>query len=298
MITVVGDIALDVYLDVATSAGTDEKITAVSGSRSLGGTGANAAAALVRLGSPARLVAAVGRDPVGPWLLEALAATGVDTGWVFAVEGRSTLAVIERWGGKRRVVVDRGVADELDRVAVTEVLADAALVYLSAIPADVARRFLSASAAPVVVGVEARQASEYCALSPELDRSVAVITNAPGADALRAAAAAFRRTSLIVTMGREGATLVAPDASPKRFRAPPAEAVDATGAGDCFSAAVCHFLVGGRPLEECVQLAAIAGALSVTATGAQTAFPTEQAVLRLAHMRPTEPQLRREDDAR
>ena len=46
-------------------------------------------------------------------------------------------------------------------------------------------------------------------------------------------------------------------------------AVDATGAGDCFAGALCHYLQTGLELAAAVRLAVAAAALSTRALGAQ-----------------------------
>lgn len=52
------------------------------------------------------------------------------------------------------------------------------------------------------------------------------------------------------------------------------KAVDTTAAGDTFNAGLAAGLAMGKPIEECVRLANAAGALAVTALGAQGCMPT------------------------
>ena len=56
------------------------------------------------------------------------------------------------------------------------------------------------------------------------------------------------------------------------------EAVDTTGAGDCFAGALCHYLPAGLDLGAAGSLAVAAAALSTRALGAQSALPTDAEV--------------------
>lgn len=290
LIAVVGDAALDVYLLVENLVGPDEKITATDGARALGGTGANAAAAVVRLGGRARLHAVLGRDGAGEWIWQQIAATGVDTGGLQRVAGRSTIAVIVTADGHRTVIVDRGVADDVARIEVPSITRGASLIYLSAVPVGLAAAVLTAAHVPVVVGIEARQAEEFAALAGRkrlatlLGRAAATLTNAAGADALAGVGAlttsdGLRSAALVTTRGAAGSTLQLPGKPTLVVPAPVVQAIDPTGAGDCFAGAFCHFLSNGSSLERATQLATIAGSLATTKLGAQASLPTEREVL-------------------
>jgi ribokinase len=82
---------------------------------------------------------------------------------------------------------------------------------------------------------------------------------------------------LVVTRGRDGATVYTPESS---FHVPafPISAVDTVGAGDCFSAGLAVALAEKKPLDEAVKFAAAAAALSTTMHGAQEAMPTREMI--------------------
>ena len=54
------------------------------------------------------------------------------------------------------------------------------------------------------------------------------------------------------------------------------EAVDTTGAGDSFNAGFVYGFLRGKTMEECLKCGNGCGALSVTALGGNTGFPTEE----------------------
>jgi ribokinase len=79
--------------------------------------------------------------------------------------------------------------------------------------------------------------------------------------------------SVVVTLGAEGA-LVASAEGVSRVPAVKVDAVDTTGAGDSFTAALAYRLGAGASLAEAAAYAARVGAATVTKEGAQASFPT------------------------
>lgn len=112
-IVVLGDLMLDVVLapDRRLESGTD-----VPGHVALvqGGSAANTARWLGRLGARSTLVASVGRDPAGRALVDAVRSDKV-TARVIRVAGTRTgrIGVVIGPGGERSFVADRGAADML-----------------------------------------------------------------------------------------------------------------------------------------------------------------------------------------
>ena len=78
---------------------------------------------------------------------------------------------------------------------------------------------------------------------------------------------------LVQTLGAQGALAWQGEAF-ERQAAFPVRAVDTTGAGDTFTGFFLAAHAAGRPLKECLRLAAKASALCVTRLGASAAIPT------------------------
>jgi len=78
---------------------------------------------------------------------------------------------------------------------------------------------------------------------------------------------------VILTMGGNGA-LVVDDTGATHIPAMKVKAVDTTGAGDAFTAALAVSLADGLDLREAARRASIVAAISVTRFGTQTAFPS------------------------
>ena len=284
-IVVLGDLMLDVVLAPARplESGTD-----VPGRVALvqGGSAANTARWLGRLGARSSLIAAVGRDAAGRALVEAIRSDGV-TPRVSRMAGARTgrIGVFVAPGGERSFVADRGAADLLEPadLRATWFRGASALhlpVYsLLGLPLGLAgrRAVRLAREANAVVSVDLasigplladgrRAARDLIAeIAPDL-----LFATAPEAEALLGSRSFeglldFASTA-IVKRGSKGAsvlTRLGPGRTRFEVATTPRVATDTTGAGDAFDAG---FLVGwfaaraaGRSLPASLQRAAVAG---------------------------------------
>jgi sugar/nucleoside kinase (ribokinase family) len=223
-----------------------------------GGSAANTARWLSRLGVRSTLVTAVGRDQIGRSLVGALTGDGVTVRAV-RVPGRPSgrIGVVVMFGGERSFVADRGAADELRPTDLKSGWFAGDLLHLPAYSllgsplGDAGRRAIElarehgaavsldlASAAPLLA--RGRRAAHRLVeeAAPDLLFSTAAEAEAfLGAydvgGLLEAAPLA------IVKRGAGGATMLARgDQVPLRFEiaTPPMTATDTTGAGDAFDA--------------------------------------------------------------
>jgi ribokinase len=80
-------------------------------------------------------------------------------------------------------------------------------------------------------------------------------------------------SAVVVTLGARGALVVSGEGD-LNVPAFSVNAVDSTGAGDCFLGNLAHALEGGQELAEAVRFASAAAALSVGRPGAQASMPS------------------------
>ncbi|MEV7086150.1 ribokinase [Streptomyces sp. NPDC093085] len=94
--------------------------------------------------------------------------------------------------------------------------------------------------------------------------------------------------SVVITLGAEGA-LVADGRTTVHVPSVPVRAVDTTGAGDAFTAALAWRLGAGEDLATAAGYAARVGAVTVTRPGAQVSYPTAEEVAALPAGAPSGP---------
>ncbi|GDX21228.1 ribokinase [Actinomycetes bacterium] len=79
----------------------------------------------------------------------------------------------------------------------------------------------------------------------------------------------------IVTLGSEGAVLIASNGNLTRVSAPKVNAVDTTGAGDAFVGVFAFGLASGKSPEDAMKLGIKVASMSVTRKGAQSSYPSQ-----------------------
>ena len=251
-----------------------------------GGSAANTARWLGRLGARTSLIGAVGRDAAGRALVEALRADRV-TPRIARVAGARTgrIGVLVSPDGERSFVADRGAADLLrpeDLRSAWFVGADALHMPAYSLIGDhlgaAGRRAAEiAHASGAIVSVDLASIGPLLAkgrpAAHELIEGIApdlLLGTAPETDALLGRHAVEGLLEFapiaVVKRGARGATVLARDGATRlRFEVATAHvaAVDTTGAGDAFDAG---FLVGwfaaraaGRSLPASLQRAASTG---------------------------------------
>jgi sugar/nucleoside kinase (ribokinase family) len=253
-IVVIGSVAQDDVVRVSEPLVPGTHMNGVwSGSR-LGGGGANTAVTLAAAGHRVTLLATVGEDGAGDWLLKELSAHGVDTSAIARVPRPSThsLVFVDPLG--ERTIVNLGRCEETDPPdRLRDLPADAVFVRsrrddLGPLLADTAARSLVVAHVPPV-DPAARPAQIIVASRADLGSAA---TGDPWA--LGKAVAGERLRWFVLTAGPEGARAISCDGAIEV----PAERVatiDTTGAGDAFAAGLVHALVGGCPMREALAVA-------------------------------------------
>ena len=86
----------------------------------------------------------------------------------------------------------------------------------------------------------------------------------------------------IVTLGSEGAVLIASNGNLTRVSAPKVNAVDTTGAGDAFVGVFAFGLASGKSPEDAMKLGIKVATMSVTRKGAQSSYPSQAEIVTLS----------------
>jgi len=303
-LVVVGDCNPDVLVlgdDVTPAFGQQEKLVA-SVSLLIGGSAAITAVAAARLGLRVALVAAVGADPAGTFMLDQLAREGVDVGAVVIQDGTPTgMTVALSRGADRAILTALGAVDSLTAADIpAAVLARARHVHVSSY--FLLERSLGPGLAAVLATARAAGATTSLdtnwdpagrwgdeRLSAAIAQVDVLLPNEAEAlrlsrassldDAVRTLVAVGPR--LVVKLGERGA-LCADGAVRHRVRLPAVTPVDATGAGDCFNAGLIAGLIAGLELPQAAALGCAAGAISTGAPGGTAGAPDVSAAEDLA----------------
>ncbi|MEE3625397.1 PfkB family carbohydrate kinase [Nitrospirillum sp. BR 11752] len=286
-----GDPNIDLVFAVHRAPAADEKVLGRHLGRHAGGTAANVACAASRLGLPTAAYGRVGRDDGdGDHLVAEFQRFGVAPQWVRRVPGPCATALILVDGdGEKALVYAPLPGWPLDAATLAPALEQSCVVY--AMPYDLAEfdvvsRLARAAGTRVAIDVEAAVAPGPERLAALLPLSDIVFFNEGGFRAAtglpptpeHARALLDQGPGLVVvTLGARGAIAVRGEESVIQ-PAFPACLVDATGAGDCFNAAVLARLLHGDSLADALRFAAAAASLAITAIGARAGFPDHAAV--------------------
>ena len=258
----------------------------------MGGKGANQAVVAARLGADVTFVARVGNDGFGTEAIEAYKAEGIDTSFIQQddEEPTGTAAILVDDEAENCIIV---VAGANQRLTPADVRTASSVIEQSDL-------VLCQLETPVETAIEAfrlaREANKVTVLTPAPAKSVnaellalcdvcvpneteiSAIVHQPisaDADAIRAAELlrghGVGRVAL--TMGGDG-VLILDESGTTHVPATKVEAVDTTGAGDAFTAALAVSLAGGWGLGEAARFAGKVAAISVTRLGTQTSFPS------------------------
>lgn len=260
----------------------------------IGSSSAIVACGAARLGLRVAFVGVVGDDHFGRFILDALAAHGVDTtGCRIVTDIPTGASVILSRGDDRAILTARGAMDRLTAVDVpSHLLATTRHLHVGSL-------FLQPGLAPGLPGLfrSARQAGVTTSLDTNWDpsgswggvssallsqtdlflpNSVELEALTGDADPATAARSLLGHLpsggTVAVKRGGDGGTAIRGDESVSS-PALPVTMVDATGAGDSFDAGMIAGLLDGAGLAGALRLAIACGSLSVRAVGGTGAQP-------------------------
>ncbi|MDX3518970.1 ribokinase [Streptomyces scabiei] len=294
---VVGSANADLVIGVERRPGAGETVLGSDLAVHPGGKGANQAVAAARLGARTALLARVGDDGHGRLLLDSQRAAGVDTAGVLVGGAPTGVALITvDPSGDNSIVVSPGAngrltpedvraADALLRAsrvvsAQLEIPLETVVEVVRRLPEDT--RFVLNPSPPRELPAEVLAACDPLIVNEHEARVIVggEPAGSPAPEEWARALLALGPRSVVVTLGSEGA-LVATAGGSVRVAAVQVDAVDTTGAGDAFTAALAWRLGAGSEPAEAAAYAARVGAAAVTRAGAQASFPTAEEVAAL-----------------
>ena len=276
-VVVVGSINLDIVASATRLPTPGAKVTDALLTHHPGGGGANQALAACRLGADVSLMGRVGSDAEADTALALLQENGVDLAGVVQVPDAATgVALIAvAASGENQIVVAPGANLRLMSESL-QVPAVDALIGEHLAPRDaVARAIETFDGFTCVTLATASEVDEVVLRHADL-----IVVNESEA-AWYGDSLALRKGLVAKTSGASGAALYRGGEQLARAASPAVKAVDTTGAGDSFTAALTLALVEGQQYAEALSFACAAGAAATQRNGAQPSLPTRDEVERL-----------------
>ncbi|MEC4985002.1 MAG: ribokinase [Oscillatoria sp. PMC 1068.18] len=295
-----GSINLDLVVGVPHLPQVGETVIGDKFFTALGGKAANQAVAMAKLGIPVHLVGRIGADDFGKQVLAGLEAAGVAINAITINEnthtGIASIVVDER--GDNAIANAAGANNYLnldDVQNLSSLLPQAKVLLIDlGIPLPVISAAVSAAkVANVTIIIDPAPAPKH--FPPEIYPQIDILTpneieatqlvGFPVNDIQSVAKAALILRekgvqNVIITLGSQGCYCATPQDS---FFIPAiaVTVVDTVAAGDAFNGALAAAIVSGKSFREAVQWGTVAGALSVTKSGAQSSLPDKESFFKL-----------------
>jgi sulfofructose kinase len=236
-----------------------------------GGMSLHAAIAASRLGASVRLIGRVGDDAAATFLRERLKAEGVEARGLESVRGTQTslATVIVDAQGARQIYIHRGDAierahaldtrqlDGADVVLVDPRWPDGAAAALAWARQHDVPSLLDADVAPPAALDRLVPLARWAAFS---EAGLTLWRRGRSRDDALAAALALGPSLALVTLGADGARWLDGPGPAMQARPPAVNAIDTTGAGDVFHAALAIALTEGQGVHGSVHWACAAAA--------------------------------------
>jgi ribokinase len=278
-VVVVGSANVDLILPVQRIPRPGETVLAGSLTRGPGGKGANQAVAAARAGATTAFVASLGDDESGGLLRDALSEAGVDLALVSSTTTPTGTAIITvDADGENAITVAPSANAELELSAASIAAIQQAEVVLAQleIPFDIVRAAARASRYFVLNAAPAAELDDD--LLAEVDLLVVNEHEAAIVGGSDPAALLQRVPAAVVTLGGDGALVLARGAAQVRVPGVQVEVVDTTAAGDTFCGVLAAALASGQGMTDAVRRANAAASLSVQTAGAIPSVPHADAI--------------------
>lgn len=287
-VAVVGSINADATYSVENLPQPGETVLSTSRHDAPGGKGANQAVALAALGVRSHMLGAVGNDEAGARIISHLESRGVHCDAIAATDGVSTgsAVIIVSASGENSIVVDSGANNSLQSKHVEKYFSEnSPAVVMAQLEIPLSTVATAATLAPGIfilnpapmppASAKLSELIKACdILVPNRTELAALVGSSLPENVAEVISAAKRldfEGKLVVTLGSEGA-LVFPEGisgASVKVDAPKVAAIDSSGAGDAFCAALAAGLLNGKDLVGATEYACEFASWTTTQIGAQ-----------------------------
>ncbi len=271
----------------------------------LGGKGANQAVACHLAGAAVNFISALGDDSTAGTIMTQFGNIGLDTGHLVQIKAHNTgtACIFIDENAENCIGLTAGANNELTPELVNnyrDLIGSAKVVLLQLeIPLntviEVAKLAREAGALVILNPAPAKELPDELlkivdVLTPNFGEAeqLANLNLSPNNEAHIPQSAELNNIAktllkkgvgqVIVTLGKDGASLFETDKNPQHFNAPKVNAIDTTGAGDVFNGVFCAGLARGLSIENAIEKAIVGAAISVGREGAIPSIPTEEEI--------------------
>ena len=287
----IGAAAVDLVVRVKRHPEPDQMVFAEEFGIFPGGSTANIAVALAKLGARVGFLGKVGKDHYGELLLEDFRRSGVDISKVIVEESARTACTfiaVDKEG--RRVIYSLGgkaLLESSDEIDLSYLMSSRMIYVGEAYPKVVSNALLRAKREGIAIisnpGVnfslfgdkafDIIRASDLIVISSKELSSI-------NRDIREGARYLLKEgpKAVIVTMGSEGSLLINKEGA-KLIPAFRTKVLDTTGAGDAFTAGLIFGKLRGWDLLKCVRFGNAVAAIKISHFGARSGLPTAEEVL-------------------
>lgn len=291
-IVVIGSSNVDLIMKMDRLPAKGETVTDAEFMQVYGGKGANQAVAAARAGGNITFVSCVGEDAYTPQMVKNYFNEGMDTRFVFKEKGIASGYALIMIGGDGDNIISvapganyRLLPNKIDEAL--QALNEASMIVMQyEIPEETIKYVIDKANErniPMLFNFAPARDFDFNYI-PKVDifilneTEASILSKIPvesEVDAEKAATILIQQgvKKVIVTLGTNGALVVTKEETIK-VPAFKVEAIDTTAAGDTFCGTLAVGLVEGLSLQEALQFASAAAAISVTRLGAQPSAPS------------------------
>lgn len=260
-----------------------------------GGSGANVAVGLSRLGKKTGFVGKVGTDYFGRFLINEFEKENVDISNLKIEEGNSGLVIgiVDR-NAERTLLVNEGLQSTLSKKDIPkDYIQSAKFLFIHSVigedviePLEIATKYAAEAGVKVLfdpgfifaeMGIERfRKILENTSILKLNEEETKVFTSSQNIEDSFKVINDYGPQFIISTLGKEGCIVNFENEITKISVPIDLQAIDTTGAGDAFSAALVSSLIDGQSYREACKFACMVGRVSTTKVGARSVPTLEE----------------------